>query len=182
MADGTVVAVVSDTPDSVPGVVPTGLDLAGMGGNDVSIDIGDGVYAFYAHLVPGSPTVKVGDKVTRGQVIGQVGNSGNSREVHLHFQLQRTPTQASGDNVPFEIDSFTYAGSFAHETGFASARTPVPAPTRCPSPEHRRLPSRSVGSARQLRRDLDDGATNRRDEDRPVHARLRGRTSVVRSH
>lgn len=120
VADGTIVAVVSDTPDNVPGVLPTGLDVVGMGGNYVSIDIGDGVHAFYAHLSPGSPTVKVGDKVTRGQVIGTVGNTGNSAEVHLHFQLQRTPTQALGDNVPFEIDAFTFAGSFAIETGFAS--------------------------------------------------------------
>ncbi|MGA9278788.1 M23 family metallopeptidase [Ilumatobacter sp.] len=120
VADGTVVAVVSDTADSAPGVLPTGLDIAGMSGNYVSIDIGDGVYAFSAHLSPGSPTVKVGDKVTRGQIIGAVGNTGNSAEVHLHFQLQRTPTQALGDNVPFEIDAFTFAGTFGLATGFAA--------------------------------------------------------------
>ena len=45
----------------------------------------DGIYAFYAHLQPGSLKVKVGDKVRRGQVLGLIGNSGNSTEPHLHF-------------------------------------------------------------------------------------------------
>jgi hypothetical protein len=110
VADGTVVAVVSDIPDSEPHVAPTGLTLAELGGNVVTIDIGDGVYAFYAHLVPGSPTVQVGDKVTRGQIIGRLGNSGNSTETHLHFQLQRTISPLTGDNVPFEIDELDYRG------------------------------------------------------------------------
>ncbi len=70
--------------------------------------------------MPGSPTVSVGDTVTRGQVIGRLGNSGNTSEAHLHFQLQRTPAILSGDNVPFEIDTFTFTGSIAGFDGFAS--------------------------------------------------------------
>lgn len=118
VADGTIATVVSDLPDVAPKVLPTGLELGQFGGNVVVIDIGDGVYASYAHLVPGSPTVKVGDKVTRGQVIGRLGNSGNTTEAHLHFQLQRTPTLLLGDNVPFEIDTFNFAGSIPDPTGF----------------------------------------------------------------
>ncbi len=41
----------------------------------------------YAHLQPGSLRVKFGDKVKAGQVLGLVGNTGNSSEPHLHFQL-----------------------------------------------------------------------------------------------
>ena len=120
VADGTIVTVVSDRPDSEPGAVPLGLTLEEAGGNYVAIDIGDGVFAYYGHLVPGSPTVEAGDRVERGQVIGRVGNSGNSLQVHLHFQLQRTAAQTVGDNVPFEIDDFTWAGSFDPVEGLVS--------------------------------------------------------------
>lgn len=54
VADGTVVTVVSDVPDSVPQVLPSGLAVGDAGGNVVTLDIGGGVYASYAHLVPGS--------------------------------------------------------------------------------------------------------------------------------
>jgi hypothetical protein len=118
VADGTIVTVVSDTPDSPPSALPVGIGLADLGGNSVIIDIGNGVFASYLHLAPGSPTVKVGDKVTRGQVIGRLGNSGNSSEAHLHFQLQRTPALFPGDNVPFEIDALIYLGSVDVTHGF----------------------------------------------------------------
>ena len=118
VADGTIVTVVSDTPDSPPSALPVGIGLADLGGNNVIIDIGNGVYASYLHLAPGSPTVKVGDKVTRGQVIGRLGNSGNSSEAHLHFQLQTTPALFPGDNIPFEIDALTYQGSVDGTVGF----------------------------------------------------------------
>ena len=58
-----------------------------IGGNHVVLDLGGGRFAFYAHLQPGSLKVKVGDRVTRGQIIGLVGNSGNSTEPHLHFHI-----------------------------------------------------------------------------------------------
>jgi len=53
----------------------------------VILDIGGGNFAFYAHLQPGSLRVKLGDKVRAGQVIGLVGNTGNSTEPHLHFHI-----------------------------------------------------------------------------------------------
>jgi hypothetical protein len=65
-------------------------ELTGAGrilGNHVVIDLGGGVYAAYAHLKRGSIAVKRGDRVTEGQVIAACGNSGNSSEPHLHFQL-----------------------------------------------------------------------------------------------
>jgi murein DD-endopeptidase MepM/ murein hydrolase activator NlpD len=46
----------------------------------------------YGHLEQGSLRVGVGDHVRRGQVIGQVGDSGNSDEPHLHIQVQNKPT------------------------------------------------------------------------------------------
>jgi len=120
VADGTVVAVESATPDSAPGALPRGIDLAHLGGNHVIIDIGGGIYASYLHLAPGGPAVEVGATVTRGQVIGHLGNSGNSSEAHLHFQLQRTPAFLPGDNVPFEIDDLTFMGSVDGGGGFVA--------------------------------------------------------------
>ncbi len=100
------------------------------------LDIGNGVYAFYAHLPPGGATVKVGDKVTRGQVIGRVGNSGNTTEPHLHFHLMRSPAPVTGDNVPFEIDSFTFAGSMVLTAvpfvGFTPGPDPGPRTNQLP--------------------------------------------------
>ena len=116
VADGTVVKVVSNDPDIAPGALPASVPIGDATGNRVIVDIGNGVYALFAHLKQGSPTVKVGDKVTRGQIIGRLGNSGNTTEPHLHFQLTRTAGPLVGDNVPFEIDAFNYVGVFK-ETG-----------------------------------------------------------------
>lgn len=69
------------------------------------------MYALYAHLKAGSVTVKVGDKLKRGQVLGLLGNSGNTTEAHLHFHLMRGPAPLSSDNVPFEIDHFDMGGT-----------------------------------------------------------------------
>src|SRR5205085_8384853 len=89
VADGTVVAIKDGIPQNVPGATSRAvpITLETVGGNHVILDIGQGYYAFYAHLQPGSLRVKVGDKVKRGQVVGLVGNSGNSTEPHLHFHI-----------------------------------------------------------------------------------------------
>jgi murein DD-endopeptidase MepM/ murein hydrolase activator NlpD len=49
------------------------------------------VYAGYAHLIPGTVTVNRGDTVREGEVLGELGNSGNSNGPHLHFQLMNAP-------------------------------------------------------------------------------------------
>jgi len=50
----------------------------------------DGVifYTSYAHMQTGSMTLQMGDTVTRGQVIGRVGSTGQSNGAHLHFTVQ----------------------------------------------------------------------------------------------
>jgi murein DD-endopeptidase MepM/ murein hydrolase activator NlpD len=58
----------------------------GIAGNHVLIDH-RGEYSLYAHLKPGSVSVKVGDAVSQGQRIGAVGSSGSSTEPHLHFHV-----------------------------------------------------------------------------------------------
>jgi murein DD-endopeptidase MepM/ murein hydrolase activator NlpD len=74
------------------------------------LDLGDGVYAFYAHLQPGSIKVKVGDKVRRGQVLGLVGNSGNSTEPHLHFHLSDANSPLGCEGLPYSLTAFEVQG------------------------------------------------------------------------
>ncbi|MGC5034619.1 MULTISPECIES: M23 family metallopeptidase [unclassified Streptomyces] len=79
-------------------------ELCGTGhilGNHVVLDLGDGTYAAYAHLRRGSVTVREGDRVRAGQPIARCGNSGNSSEPHLHFQLMDAPDPDAARGVPF---------------------------------------------------------------------------------
>ncbi|RLV68209.1 Secreted peptidase [Streptomyces sp. CBMAI 2042] len=70
-------------------------------GNHVILDLGDGTFALYAHLQRGSLQVKAGDTVRAGQRLGSVGNSGNTTEPHLHFQLMDGPDPDSARGIPF---------------------------------------------------------------------------------
>jgi hypothetical protein len=84
VADGTVVTVIDGVPDNVPGE----LNPSVLGGNTVTVKHSDSLFSLYAHLQPGKMRVRVGAKVVKGTVLGACGNSGNSSEPHLHFQLQ----------------------------------------------------------------------------------------------
>jgi len=70
-------------------------------GNHVILDLGEGTYAAYAHVRRGSLQVKAGDTVRAGQPIARVGNSGNTTEPHLHFQLMDGPDLDSARGIPF---------------------------------------------------------------------------------
>jgi murein DD-endopeptidase MepM/ murein hydrolase activator NlpD len=73
-------------------------------------DIGGGNYVMYAHLKTGSVKPKVGDKLTTGQPLGLLGNSGNSDAPHLHFQVMSTPEPLRSNGLPFVFDKFRLAG------------------------------------------------------------------------
>ncbi|MEU6984146.1 M23 family metallopeptidase [Streptomyces sp. NPDC046324] len=70
-------------------------------GNHLVLDLGDGTYAMYAHLKRGSLTVRPGDRVAAGQELARCGNSGNSTEPHVHFQLMDGPDLDTARGVPF---------------------------------------------------------------------------------
>ena len=112
VADGVVTEVKDGIPENIPGrdsrAVPITLET--VGGNHVILDIGGGHFAFYAHLQPGSLRVKLGDKVRRGQVVGLVGNSGNSTEPHLHFHIENGSSPLGAEGLPYSLASFEVVG------------------------------------------------------------------------
>jgi Peptidase family M23 len=117
VADGPVVAVLDGMPEQVPGVSPTGLRLDEYAGNHVVQDIGNGNYALYAHLKTGSVAVKPGDQLTTGQVLGLLGNSGNTDAPHLHFHVMSGPDPLKADGLPFVFDEFRLTGRTSEEVG-----------------------------------------------------------------
>ena len=58
-------------------------------GNYVKIKHDNNYYTLYAHMQYNSVTVKTGDKVKAGDVIGYMGNTGHSFGGHLHFEVRR---------------------------------------------------------------------------------------------
>ena len=113
VADGTVVAVADGYPEQVPLQAITHITKPeDFGGNAVVLEIAPGVYADYAHLQPGSITVAVGEQVTTGQVLGLLGNTGNSSGPHLHFGLIDDPDPLVGNSLPMAFDHWTLQGTF----------------------------------------------------------------------
>jgi murein DD-endopeptidase MepM/ murein hydrolase activator NlpD len=78
-----------------------------IGGNYITIDIGNNLYAFYEHLIPNSTKVQIGDKVKKGQIIGLLGNSGNSDGPHFHFYLEfKSNMSFGGEGISYHISKF----------------------------------------------------------------------------
>jgi Peptidase family M23 len=88
------------------------LGPSGLLGNHVVLDLGDGTYAALAHLKRRSNRVKEGELVRAGQQLAECGNSGNSSEPHIHFQLMDTSRTAFAAGLPF-----CFAGSEMPKNG-----------------------------------------------------------------
>jgi murein DD-endopeptidase len=112
VASGTVTEIKDGLPQNTPGAksLAVPITLETIGGNHVIVDIGDGLFAFYAHMQPGSLRVKVGDHVEVGQVLGLVGNTGNSSEPHLHFDICNASSELACEGIPYAFVSFEVQG------------------------------------------------------------------------
>jgi peptidase M23-like protein len=129
VADSTVVTITDGAPEGTPGQYPTDIDPAAADGNAVILDLGQHRYAMYAHLQPGSIKVHQGDKLKTGQVLGLVGNTGNSLVPHLHFQLMDQPSSLASNGLPYEIDNFEVTAKGISTASFDQAEadgTPLP--------------------------------------------------------
>jgi len=111
--DAVVAYVYDAVPEHEAPYAPTGrvaINLQTIAGNYVMLDIGQGRYAFYAHLIPGSIRVKQGDRVRKGQVIGLLGFSGNTPEPHLHLHIGDTVEPLGSEGLPYVFDEFDVVG------------------------------------------------------------------------
>ena len=100
---GTVTSVLDELPN-----LPLGeMDRKNVTGNHIVIRSDDSeVYVGLAHLMQGSILVKVGDRVTVGQALACVGNSGNTSEPHLHIHAKRggrLESMLDGEGVPMRF-------------------------------------------------------------------------------
>ncbi len=69
-------------------------------GNMIVIDHGNGEFSMLAHFKYDSIKVKPGDKVKQGDVLGLCGNTGNTSEPHVHFQLQDNASRLKANGLP----------------------------------------------------------------------------------
>jgi hypothetical protein len=111
VARGKVFSTRDGRPDNVPGFYPdftppADLSLDTATGNLIVVDIGDGLFAHYYHLQPGTLRVKPGDRVASGQLLARIGTSGDANVPHLHFEVTTSPKPLIGEGVPYVIDSF----------------------------------------------------------------------------
>lgn len=101
--DGTVVSVRGDMAENVPGETT---NVATPSGNVVIIDHGNNQFGYYAHLKPFTVAVKPGARVKAGDLLGEVGNSGDSSEPHLHFHVMNSADPSQADGIPVVFESW----------------------------------------------------------------------------
>jgi len=90
-ADGVVVSIKNNFPDCrIMSDGKTDPDTPDIGGNRIIIKHSSNEYSAICHLMPGSVMVQKGQTVKRGDAIAKCGNSGNTSEPHVHFQVQNT--------------------------------------------------------------------------------------------
>lgn len=105
-AAGVVIYARNDVPDTPPDKEPSEIHSAlhdpldARAGNCVIIDHGNGEWSVIMHMRMGSVVVTEGQRVEQGQAIGRVGNSGDSQQPHLHYQLQTGPILFRDPSVP----------------------------------------------------------------------------------
>ena len=102
VADALVAAVRDGVDEPPPGTPRPRPALADATGNYVALDLGNR-FVFYEHLRPGL-AVRRGDRVRKGQVIGQVGSTGQAGGPHLHFHVADANSPLRAEGQPFLIE------------------------------------------------------------------------------
>jgi hypothetical protein len=75
--------------DGHPDLVPPRSQPQAPAGNHVVIRMADGLFVVLAHLKDASLVVRPGQLVRAGEIVGRIGNSGNTTEPHLHIHVER---------------------------------------------------------------------------------------------
>ena len=143
VGDGTIHSTLDGLPDNAPGMGPVAVvTRENIAGNMVMLSLDGGAHVLYAHLVPGSLKVKRDDRVKKGDVLGLLGNSGNSSAAHLHIHVSDRPDALESEGLPFVFESFTYVGKIVGGTGFDVVWGP-----RASEPQSRLLPREDEANA-----------------------------------
>ena len=91
-------------------------------------------------MQPGSLRIKPGDKVKTGQVLGLLGNSGNTDAPHLHFHVMDGASPLGSNGLPYAFTSFTGEGRAADEQPlFSGGAAPID-PNVLSGPHKNQLP------------------------------------------
>ncbi len=123
VADGEVLVVHDGLPDWPAGKAPQGLKWRDMPGNHVILKLGPRAHAMYVHMQAGRMQVKAGQLVEEGDLLGYIGNSGNSSAPHLHFHLADRPSVNQSRGIPFHFRSYDWVMS---NYAFRSDQRPLP--------------------------------------------------------
>ena len=125
-ADGVVLEAIQGVRDNQPGV----MNPYCLVGNCVILQHRTNEISVLAHLQRGSVAVRAGDHVKRGQLLGLCGNSGNSSEPHLHYQLQDSPVfhGALGIKVLFQKLVTRTNGKSEMKTGYSPVKGDIISP------------------------------------------------------
>jgi hypothetical protein len=132
-ADGRVILAVDGVADNVPGQ----MNAPQVAGNHVIVDHGTGEFSMLAHLRSGSVAVRADDRVARGQRLGECGNSGNSSEPHLHYQLQDGPEMGASAGLPPQFTDYLADGRPVARGEPVRGQTVRPAPAAPPTGDPR---------------------------------------------
>jgi murein DD-endopeptidase len=112
VSDATVVALRDDMPEAARVSARVKHRQEDAAGNYVSLDLGGGRFAVYEHLKPGSVRVRLGDRVRRGEVVGQVGFTGDSTGPHLHLHVGDAASPLAAEGRPFVFGRFEVVGRY----------------------------------------------------------------------
>jgi len=125
VAGGRVVSTRNDMPENTPLMEPTGFTPQTTLGNNVVLRLRDGRYALFAHLERGSVRVRRGQRVRTGDVLGRVGNSGQTGGAHLHFHLSDGPDPIASNGIPYTFARLGLVGSVTNVEQFLTGQAPA---------------------------------------------------------
>lgn len=125
-ADGIVMKIVEKYDDTPIGEVGE-VDCAApdVRGNHIIIQHNKHEYSMIAHLLEGSICVKPGDNVKRGEKIALCGNSGNTSEPHIHFQLQSGKSFVFSAGLPISFIDIECDGVITEQPCFITEGSSV---------------------------------------------------------
>ncbi len=143
VADGIVADArddIAEDPSISSAAGPVALEKAS--GNYVTLDLGEGRYAFYEHLKSGSVKVKAGARVKSGQILGLLGNSGSSSAgPHLHFHVADANSALGAEGLPYVFREFEVLGGYETIGGFDNGERWKPVPPEAGGTRSMELPA-----------------------------------------